>query len=131
MVSNVFSNIVFDQKIPEGIGGPVAIADTTDKLVDYGDWTKILQFMAILSLSLAVVNIMPFPGLDGGRLFFLLGEGIMRIFSKLLFWTGIRKKELPTQLPEKYEMPLHAIGYFLLLGLILWITWNDIARIFL
>ena len=131
MVTNVFSNIVFDQKIPEGIGGPVAIADTTDKLVDYGDWTKILQFMAILSLSLAVVNIMPFPGLDGGRLFFLLGEGIMRIFSKLLFWTGLRKKELPTQLPEKYEMPLHAIGYFLLLGLILWITWNDIARIFL
>lgn len=130
MVGKVVSSIASDQKIPDEVGGPAAIAHTTDKLVGLGDWTKILQFTAILSLSLAVVNIMPFPGLDGGRLFFLIGEGIMRVFSQLLFWAGLRKKALPTQLPEKYEMPLHAVGYFLLLGLILWITWNDIMRIF-
>ena len=131
-IGNLKTSLTTKHEIPEEIGGPVAIASTTDMILEKEDgvFTTLVLFTATLSLSLAVLNIMPFPGLDGGRLFFLIGEGVMRFFAQILLWFGVRKKSLPTQLPEKLEILFHTIGYIVLLGLIIWITWNDISRIF-
>lgn len=128
MIGDLVKKVFGSLSLPEGIGGPVAIAHTTHLLTELGDVSKILQFTAILSLSLAVVNIMPFPGLDGGRLIFLLFEGILLV---LAFFAGLLGfKKFPRKVPDSWEIPFHFLGYFLLLALIVWISWNDIVRIF-
>jgi len=74
---------------------------------------SVLDFLAILSVNLAIVNILPFPALDGGRLLFLAIEAI----------TGRRSH-------RRFEQWAHTAGMVFLLFLILLITINDILRIF-
>jgi regulator of sigma E protease len=73
----------------------------------------ILQFLGMLSVNLAVINIFPFPALDGGRLLFLGFEAV----------TGRRAQ-------ATFERWVHAIGMVVLLFLILLITLNDLSRAF-
>lgn len=94
-----------------GVGGPVAVAQLTGDAVKSG-LNPALWVMALLSLNLAVVNVLPIPALDGGRLFFILFELITR-----------------RKVPQKYETMSHAIGLAVLLSLILIITFFDIARL--
>lgn len=129
MLKNLIISIFTAFELPDGIGGPVSIAHTTGKLVELGDASRLVQFAAVLSLSLAVINIMPFPALDGGRLFFLLIELGMIGIGKGAQLAGIRKK-IPEKIPPQWETPLHSIGYLLLLALIIAVTWRDIANIF-
>jgi regulator of sigma E protease len=129
MLKNLLVSIFTAFQLPEGIGGPVSIAHTTGKLVELGDISRIIQFAAVLSLSLAVINIMPFPALDGGRLFFLLIELGMIGSGRGMQMIGIKKK-FPQKIPQKWEIPLHGIGYLLLLALIIAVTWRDISTIF-
>lgn len=112
MFVGVVVDLVQDGEIPDGVAGPVGIAQLTHVFVQEGVMS-ILRFVAILSLSLAVINILPFPALDGGRLFFILVE----------FVTGRRVN-------QKWESFIHAIGYVLILLLILAVTYNDILRLF-
>ncbi len=129
MVRELAVKIMTKFALPDGIGGPVSIAHTTGMLVDQGDFSKLVQFTAILSLSLAVINIMPFPALDGGRLLFLLVEAFLvlsQIIGKKLGYTG----KIPSKIPPTWEAPLHLGGYILLLLLIAIISWQDIVRIF-
>ena len=72
----------------------------------------ILYLIFIISLNLGIMNLLPLPALDGGRLIFLAVEGITR-------------KRVP---PEK-EGLVHALGLFLLMGLMVFITYNDIVRL--
>jgi regulator of sigma E protease len=113
MLGGVVKNLVSTLSVPEGVGGPVAIAQMTHFFVLDGDIIEILKFAALLSISIAVINIMPFPALDGGRLVFLLFEGI----------TGRHPS-------DKAESYVHAAGFMLLIVLLIAVTWNDIARIF-
>ena len=76
-------------------------------------WQVLWMGLAILSLSLGVMNLLPIPALDGGRFLFQLIELITR-----------RKP------PEKWENAIHISGFILLMGLMVVITWNDIIRIF-
>lgn len=110
-------SVAFQQKdlspVSQNVAGPVGITslvkqilDTNNALINY------LDFMAALSLNLAIVNILPFPGLDGGRFSFLLFEAITR-----------RK---PNATFEKYY---HGIGLALLLALIIAITISDIRKL--
>jgi len=69
--------------------------------------------MALISLNLAVFNLLPLPALDGGRIVFVL-------------WEMISKKPVP----QKYETWVHSIGMFLLLGLLLLVTIGDLKRLF-
>lgn len=116
--------------LPEAIGGPVAIAHHTDTLLKYGDIMKLIVFTAMISLSLAVLNIMPFPGLDGGRFVFLVIEGILII--KAWFFRTILKVHTPLspKVPPSVEGWVNTIGFLMLMGLLLWITGNDILKIF-
>lgn len=116
LTANMFLGVVFDllkgEKIPESVAGPVGIAQLTHTFVQEG-LISLLRFVAILSLSLAVINILPFPALDGGRLLFILIEFVM----------GRRVN-------QKWEAMIHAFGYLLILLLILAVTYNDIMKFF-
>lgn len=97
--------------VSEGVSGPVGIAAITSQAVAMGP-VSVLQLMGLLSLNLAVLNILPFPALDGGRFFFIIVELVTR-------------KKVHAVL-EKW---VHTIGFALLLGLILLITYNDILKL--
>lgn len=96
---------------PEGVAGPIGVAQLTGEAVRAG-WFAVLWFTALLSLNLAVLNILPIPALDGGRFFFMVIE--------LVF----RKKVSP-----KYEAYAHGVGLVLLLGLMAVITLVDVSRL--
>ncbi|MBI4091929.1 MAG: RIP metalloprotease RseP [Candidatus Levybacteria bacterium] len=110
-LSEMVINLVLYGKSPTGIAGPVGVAQLTGQAVSYGI-VATLWFVSLLSLNLAVVNVLPIPALDGGRLFFILIELV----------TG--KKISP-----RHEAMAHAIGLAVLLALILFITFFDIARV--
>ncbi|MDX9970864.1 MAG: site-2 protease family protein [Candidatus Gracilibacteria bacterium] len=106
-VKNLFAN----GEVPEGVSGPVGIAQMTHVFVKDG-FMSILRFVALLSLSLAVINILPIPALDGGRLLFIIVE----------LFTG-------KKVNQKVESYIHLAGYLFVLGLILLVTFSDIMRI--
>jgi len=97
--------------VSQGVAGPVGIAQLTSEVVALGI-IPTLQFAALLSLNLAVINVLPLPALDGGRLFFLGIEAL------------IRRRVYPSL--EKW---VNTIGIFILIFLVLLITYNDINRI--
>ncbi len=90
------------------LGGPVKIAQITGQVADKG-MIYLLQFTAFLSLNLAVLNILPFPALDGGRVFFLLIEKIR----------GKRNN-------QKWEQAFNAFGFAFLLLLMVLVTIKDV-----
>jgi len=98
--------------LPVEISGPVGIAKITAEVVRLG-WFRVLQFVIFLSLNLGVINLVPFPGLDGGRLMFVL----MEFFRK-----GKR-------LPGNIENTINTLGVILLVLLIVVVTYKDIIKI--
>ncbi len=99
------------EKVALDVTGPVGLVSWTKQMSDLGI-VYLLQFMAILSINLGIINILPFPALDGGRIFFVILEKI---------------KGKPVN--QRLEMMLHQIGFFLLLALIILITIKDISRL--
>jgi len=94
------------------IRGPVGIAAATGEIARSG-LVALMQFTAFLSVNLAVFNLIPFPGLDGGRLAFVAFEALRR---------GKRVS------PEK-EGLIHLVGLAILIGLMLIISYHDIIRL--
>ncbi len=95
------------------LSGPVGIYDATDQVVQTG-FMNFLMLTAILSINLGVVNLVPLPALDGGRLLFV----------------GIELVRGKPMAPEK-EGIFHFVGFALLMLLMIIVTWNDIQRLFL
>lgn len=91
--------------------GPVGVASMMATTASYSI-TAFLQLVAFISINLGVMNLLPLPALDGGRLVFLILE-------------GIRRKPVPA----KYEGYIHAAGLMLLLALMVYVTGQDILRI--
>lgn len=100
------------QPVGEVLTGPVGIYNITSQAAGMG-FIYILQLTALLSINLGLVNILPFPALDGGRLLFL---GIEKI------------KGGPVN--QKIENIIHTIGFAILIILMLFITWHDLAKVF-
>ncbi len=94
----------------QSVGGPIMIAKQADQAAEMG-FFPFLSFMALLSISLAVLNILPFPALDGGHLVFLVYEGVFR-------------KEIPV----KVKIGLQKAGIALLLAFMAFVLYNDIAH---
>ncbi len=111
-----FAVLIRDLFLGAGVGGqvagPVGIATLTGQVAHLG-FAYLLQFMALLSLNLALINILPFPALDGGRLLFLLIE---------------KFKGRPVR--QSVEALIHTIGFWLLILLIIVVTYKDIVRLF-
>jgi len=97
---------------PADVVGPVGIVQFTGELAKTGV-SPVLEFAAIISLILAIVNMFPLPALDGGRIVFVLVE-----------WVRRGKRVSP-----KTEGLVHAIGFFLLIGVMVVVTYQDIIRI--
>jgi regulator of sigma E protease len=108
---SMVSDFVLHGIKPQGVAGPIGVAQLSGQAVQIG-WFAVLWFMALLSLNLAVLNILPIPALDGGRFFFMIVEMVTR------------KKVSP-----RYEALAHGIGLVLLLGLMLIITVLDVTRL--
>jgi regulator of sigma E protease len=90
-----------------------AASDAVTDTENGRDFTGILSILAFISINLGIFNLMPIPALDGGRLFFFVVE-------------AIRRKPIP----PKYEAYVHAVGFALLIGLMVIVSINDIFGVF-
>lgn len=103
------------------LSGPVGTVDVLADVV--GDtisgpnplvaWQNLVFIMIVITINLGVFNLLPLPALDGGRLVFLI-------------WEGITRKPLP----QKYEAIVHFVGIVLLLLLMVVVTYSDISKLF-
>jgi regulator of sigma E protease len=93
------------------VTGPVGMAEMTGQVVQSG-FSPLLEFAAFISINLGIVNILPLPALDGGRIAFVLLEMIR----------GGRR------VSPKTEGIIHAIGFMLLIGLMVLVTFGDISN---
>lgn len=99
-------------RAPEAdVAGPIGIARVTGEAVKFG-WKAVLEFMSILSLNLAVLNVLPIPALDGGRVIFIVFE---KVFGK--------------RIRPAFERSTHQIGMIVLLILVALVSIGDILRI--
>ena len=99
-------------KISDQVGGPVAIFSVSGAAARAG-WTAYLQLLIMLSINLGLINILPFPALDGSRALFIVFE---KIFGKRI-------------VKENVENIIHTIGFALLILLIIAVTYKDIIRL--
>jgi len=109
---SVASKVIGGQvEFKKAFGGPVRIAQLAAKSADVGI-ESFLFFLAVLSLSLAIINIMPFPVLDGGHLLMIIIETIAR-----------------REIPVKVKIAINNTGFVLLLLLMAFIVYNDILSL--
>jgi regulator of sigma E protease len=94
---------------PVGVGQ--LVGDAVQYSLDTGWWFPAMQIMGSLSVALAITNLLPLPALDGGRILFVIVE-------------GIRGRRVD---PAK-EGLVHLIGMALLVALMLFITWQDLIN---
>lgn len=114
VVAAIFSGVagMIQGVIAPDITGPIGIAAVTAEVAKSG-LVALMQFTAFLSIQLAIVNLLPFPGLDGGRLAFIALEALR----------GGKRVA-----PEK-EGFIHLVGLVILVGLMLIVSYQDVARL--
>jgi len=95
---------------PPPVGGPIEIFRVTAAASEFGLPT-FLKLVGVISVNLGVLNIIPFPGLDGGRLFFVLLGAVLR-----------------RRISPQVEAAIHAVGFVLLIGLLVIVSVADIRR---
>jgi len=100
------------------LSGPVGIVDTMNQIGEQSEsaadaMLDLLYLAAFIAVNLAVMNLLPLPALDGGRIFFLLLNAI-----------------LPWKIPAKYEGYVHMAGMALLMGLMIVVTLSDVGKLF-
>lgn len=98
----------------DALSGPVGIYQSTDYVAQTGGVIYLMKWAAMLSVNLGIMNLLPIPALDGGRLLFFAVE-------------AVRGKPVDRQ----KEGMVHFLGFALLMLLMLVVTWNDIQRFFL
>lgn len=93
------------------LSGPVGIVTAIGQAASYG-WQDLLELLALITVNVGIFNLLPFPALDGGKVVFLLIEGV----------TG-------HAVPEKIQSGLIVAAFTLLFGLMIFATYNDILRL--
>ncbi len=93
------------------LSGPVGIVSEIGRAVSIG-WRPVVQMLALISINLGVVNLLPLPAMDGGR-------------ALLLGVEAIRRKPLK----QKYEIAINLVGFALLIGLMIFVSVFDIQRL--
>ena len=78
---------------------------------------NVFYFMALIAVNLAVMNLLPIPALDGGRIFFVLVNAVIYLFTR-------------KSIPAKYEGYVHTAGFLLLIALMVVVAFNDVWKIF-
>lgn len=114
MIFMALVGIIYGLLIGHGAGadvsGPIGIAVLTKEVTGLG-LVYVLQFAALLSVNLGIINILPIPALDGGRILFILIEKL---------------KGSPVS--AKVEQTFHSIGFALLIGLLILVTFRDVLH---
>lgn len=109
---NLVVSLAMGQGVSAGVAGPVGIASVIGQSARLGV-SYLLNITAMISLSLAVINILPVPALDGGRVLFV---GLEKLLGR--------------EVPQKYERIAHTIGFWLLIALVVLVTYRDILKVF-
>lgn len=108
----MFQKLFTGHSVKDSLMGPVGIAKQVGTVAEFG-FSYLLRFVAIISISLGVINLLPLPALDGGRIFVTIIEAIRgKSFSKKIIGT------------------IHTVGFFMLMGLLVLITVFDVIKIF-
>lgn len=113
LIFDLLGTIVTGQFDIDMLSGPVGIYVSTDTVAQSG-LLNLARWAAVLSINLGIMNLLPLPALDGGRLMFFLFE-------------AVRGKPVDRQM----EGMVHFVGFALLMLLMIVVTWNDIQRFFL
>ncbi len=100
------------EEASKAIGGPIKIFQLSGQTGAMG-WETFMRFMALISLSLALMNILPIPALDGGHLFILIIESVAR-----------------RDLSHKLKMNIQQAGFALLIGFMVFAVYNDVMNLF-
>jgi regulator of sigma E protease len=103
--------LVRGEGVGEDVAGPVGIYQVSRKVYEFGA-LAVFQFAGVLSVNLAILNLVPFPALDGGRVAFLAVE-----------------KVLGKRLKNRIEGTVHTVGMVILLSLMILITVRDVLRL--
>lgn len=113
LINQSFSQKSF-KPVSQTVAGPVGITSIANSVLTSSSQPLLpyLYFVALISLNLAIMNLLPIPALDGGRLFFLLVEAVTR-----------------RRVHAEFEKWVHTIGFTALLALTLLITYSDIRKI--
>ena len=104
------------------MSGPVGIVSTISEVGNQSENVRaglenVAYLGAFIAINLAVMNMLPFPALDGGRVFLLLVNSVFTLITK-------------KKIPAKYEAYVHAAGMVLLLGFMAFVTFKDIWKLF-
>lgn len=105
----------------QDLSGPVGIVSTITQVGKESETVaiavqNIVYFAALIAVNLAVMNLLPLPALDGGKIFFLLLDAVtLALFKR--------------KIPDKYENYVHTAGFLLLMGLMLVVTFTDISKL--
>jgi regulator of sigma E protease len=111
-IGTLLSGLISGEADLSQVAGPVGIAGMVGDAATLG-LVSLFSFIAVISLNLAVINLLPFPALDGGRLLILMGEVVFRRPANQIWVTR-----------------LNAAGFVLLLVFMVVVTYNDILRLF-
>lgn len=112
LIALSFADLLMGRVAINQLSGPVGIVSEIGKAVSVG-WSSVFSMLALISINLGVLNLLPFPALDGGRAVLLLIE-------------AVRRKPLP----RKYEAAINLAGLALLMCLMLVVSFNDIFKLF-
>ena len=112
LIGSLLGQLVTGQLSIDALSGPVGIYKATEEVTTYGIYS-LMYWAAMLSINLGIMNLLPLPALDGGRLLFFAFE-------------AVRGKPIDSQ----KEGLVHFIGIVLLMILMVVVTWNDIQRFF-
>lgn len=111
LIFDTVGKLVTGRESIKSLAGPVAIAKMAGETARSG-FGNLMGFMAMLSLNLGILNLLPIPVLDGGHLLFMSVEGVVR-----------------RELPLKVKLVVQQVFMFLLIALMLFVVYNDILRI--
>ena len=109
-IKGIYQIFVGRVSLSKSVAGPIMIAKMATRSAEVGI-INFLGFMALLSMNLAMLNLFPFPALDGGHAMFLVYEGIFR-----------------REIPAKVKIALQQVGFVLLLVFMAFVLYNDIIR---
>ena len=110
-IGKVLNRLFTGNLSPKVLGGPVMIGEVIMDAFKSG-FFRLLEFTAIISVNLAIFNLLPLPVLDGGQLAFLLIE-------------MVRRRPVSTKVVEAVQQ----VGFLLIIGLLIFVTFNDVSRI--
>ncbi|EKD79106.1 MAG: RIP metalloprotease RseP [uncultured bacterium] len=102
------SSAIKGEDVSGAVAGPVGIASLTYQATQLG-FVYVIQFAALLSLNLAIFNLLPFPPLDGGKLIFVVLEAIVR-----------------RPVPLRWQVIVHNVGFVIFLIFIMAVTIKDV-----